>query len=111
MKKGDYVLATKYSDGDPGDPFCVGFFDSTYDHFGESRHLVVDNEGKQFRFNGFRRVEKISDAEGHYLVAHMSEISARPMWLDIVNGEQKLCGDSLYDWLAKARAEISGSKP
>jgi len=27
IKKGDYVLATKYSDGDPKDHFAVGFFD------------------------------------------------------------------------------------
>lgn len=76
LKKGDYVLATKYSDGDPGDQWAVGFYDGFYDTGYEKRHLVVDNEGKQFRRNGFRRVEKISHARGCFIVAHQPEIEA-----------------------------------
>ena len=26
MKFGDYVVGAKYRDGDPGDPWCVGFY-------------------------------------------------------------------------------------
>ena len=55
---GDYVLATKYNDGDPCDHFCVGYYAGTFDHAGQKRHLVHDKDGKSFRANGFRRVAK-----------------------------------------------------
>lgn len=75
MKPGDYVVATKYRDGDPGDQFCIGFYDGSYDHCGiETRHLVVDSEGKQFRPNGFRRVAKVSARRGTWMVQHLSLI-------------------------------------
>lgn len=79
---GDYVLATKYSDGDPGDQFAVGFYDRSFYHFGQERHLVVDNDGNQFRANGFRRVDRISHERGCWLVAHFPEIekSGRSLW-------------------------------
>lgn len=79
---GDYVLATKYSDGDPGDGFAIGFYHSCYDHFGQTRHLVVDSEGKQFKANGFRRVESISAERGKYLVENVRniEISSYSVW-------------------------------
>jgi hypothetical protein len=64
LNKGDYVLATKYRDGDPGDQFCVGFYDSFYMNGSSTRHLVVDGEGNQFRRNGFRRVAKVSRDRG-----------------------------------------------
>lgn len=69
IKKGDYVLATKYSDGDAGDHWCVGF----YDRCDESRdcgvrHFVVDSDGKQFRGNGFRRAVKITPEQGRRLL-------------------------------------------
>lgn len=76
LQKGDYVLATKYSDGDPGDQWAIGFYDGVYDNGFERRHLVVDNDGQQFRRNGFRRVEKISDARGRFIIAHQAEIEA-----------------------------------
>lgn len=76
LKKGDYVLATKYADGDPGDSFCVGFYDGYYDNGTERRHLVVDSEGKQFRRNGHRRVEKLSHKRGVWIVEHLLHIEA-----------------------------------
>lgn len=76
LKKGDYVLATKYSDGDPGDQWAVGFYNGILPKLGGDRHLVVDGEGRQFRRNGFRRVEKISHARGEFIVAHQAEIDA-----------------------------------
>jgi hypothetical protein len=27
LNKGDYVVATKYGDGDPKDQFCIGFIE------------------------------------------------------------------------------------
>ena len=74
VKKGDYVLATKYRDGDPGDHFCVGFYDGFYMNGDSTRHLIVDNDGNQFRRNGFRRVAKVSRERGEWIVKHLKLI-------------------------------------
>lgn len=71
---GDYVLATKYRDGDPGDQFCIGFYNGFFDHFGQVRHLVIDGNGKSFRHNGFRRVETISAKRGEWMIKHLELI-------------------------------------
>jgi len=71
-KVGDYVLATKYRDGDPCDHFCVGFV-SGYTENG--RYLIVDNDGVNQRANGFRRAERITDDEGQRLVEMIPDIS------------------------------------
>ena len=78
MKVGDYVLATKWSDGDPGDQWCVGFY---FGYIGD-RQLVVDSAGKLFRRNGFRRVKKISQARGEFILAHTDLIqrAGRSLW-------------------------------
>ena len=71
LKKGDYVLATKYRDGDSHDHFAVGFFDGMLiDNNGKitGRYLVVDEDGVKFRAGGFRRCEKISKDIGNLLV-------------------------------------------
>ena len=80
---GDYVLATKYSDGDPQDHWVVGFFDGvTSPHYDPARYNVVDSDGQQFRGNGFRRVEKITEETGLWLLNHVDEItqSGRSVW-------------------------------
>lgn len=74
LSKGDYVIATKYNDGDPGDQFCIGFYDGFYDSSGQARHLVVDSEGKQFRHNGFRRVAKVGVKRGAWMVRNIATI-------------------------------------
>jgi hypothetical protein len=74
LQTGVYTLATKYSDGDGGDSFAIGFYAGSYDHFGETRHLVVDKDGKQFRANGFRRVARIGKRRGAWIVAHFGYI-------------------------------------
>ena len=74
LQKGDYVLATKYGDGDPQDHWCVGFFDSMLGKTGLDRYNIVDFEGKLFRGNGFRRAKKISKARGEFLLKHAKEI-------------------------------------
>lgn len=79
--KGTYVVATKYTDGDPGDQFCIGFYDGSYDHYGQTRYLVVDGEGKQFRHNGFRRIKRISARRGEWMVKNLAmiETNERPL--------------------------------
>lgn len=68
MNKGDYVFATKYTDGDPGDAFCLGFYDGELPGKGARRHLVLNDAGQQFRPNGFRRCEPITHDEGLYII-------------------------------------------
>jgi hypothetical protein len=86
---GDYVLATKYDDGDPCDHFCVGFVSEIMRN---GRYMIVDNDGNNQRFNGFRRAEKITDDEGRRLVEMMPEIGDTPgpsLWrhLDLIREE------------------------
>jgi len=81
LNKGDYVVATKYSDGDPKDAFCIGFFDSMTEH-ANSRYMVTNGEGRQFRGNGFRRVRRIRQDVGKKLVdnLHIIEQGSRSVW-------------------------------
>ncbi len=75
LQKGDYVLATKYADGDPLDQWCIGFYDQAVEVTGGSiRHLVVDSDGAQFRHNGFRRVKKIRGDVGEALLNNIDFI-------------------------------------
>ncbi len=74
MKAGDYVLATKYTDGDPCDPFCVGVFRAMLG----DRYLVEDSNGDLFRASGFRRCEKIQRRTGDILVKAFPIIGDRP---------------------------------
>jgi hypothetical protein len=80
LKRGDYVLATKWSDGDPQDPWCVGFYDGYNEAW--QRHHVVDGAGKSFRAGGFRRAKRISGARGAWLLNHRADIeqSGRSLW-------------------------------
>jgi len=91
---GDYVLATKFADGDPCDHFCVGFVSEFY----RDRCIVVDSEGSEFRRNGFRRAETITREEGRQLVGMMPEI-----------GDVR--GPSLWWHLAKIRGEENPDDP
>lgn len=74
MQKGDYVLATKYRDGDPGDNWCVGF----YDHEDKGRHYVTDADGKQFRANGFRRVGSVAPDYAEWLLSNAAAFETSP---------------------------------
>lgn len=78
MKIGDYVLATKYKDGDSKDLWAIGF----YSHQDGDRYYVVDNNGKQFRLNGFRRIKKITEKQGEYFLANKEaiELSNISIW-------------------------------
>lgn len=77
--KGDYVLATLYADGDPKDPWCIGFY-----HGANSKglHYVIDGDGKNFRAGGFRRIAKISRKRGDFILKHKEKIEDCPysMW-------------------------------
>ena len=64
LREGDYVLATKFTDGDPGDNWAVGFYDGE----NNGRYLVIDNDGNQLRASGFRRIGKITAETGRWLM-------------------------------------------
>lgn len=86
---GQYVLATKYPDGDPCDHFFVGWVSGYTWH---ERYLIVDNNGIEQRGNGFRRAEPITKDEGKQLVALAPLIGDKD-------------GPSLWSHLAKIRGE------
>jgi len=81
FKIGDYVVATKYSDGDSKDHFCVGIFNGMTDH-NPQRFDVVDTEGKSFRGNGFRRIRRCRQDVGERIVNNLKniELSDRSVW-------------------------------
>ena len=108
---GDYVLATKYSDGDPCDHFCVGFVSGYTRHH---RYLIVDNEGNNQRANGFRRVERMTDGEGRQLVALMPFIGYRcgpSVWWHLSNirgvGQDAFCETCKYERDGACRCDTS----
>jgi hypothetical protein len=74
VRIGELVVATRYSDGDPADAFCVGFYNGFYVDRGEKRHLVVDGKGKSFRAKGFRRVAPVGKQRGAWILHHLPHI-------------------------------------
>jgi hypothetical protein len=92
MEKGDYVVATKYSDGDPRDHFVVGFFrDMTW----HRRYNIIDDNGKLFRSNGFRKAKKISKRVGIKLMDEMKTIesSNNSVWTFVAHFEVEPTND------------------
>lgn len=71
---GDYVLAAKWSDADPRDPWAVGFLTGRVGPLGLA--LVVDGSGEPLRGNYFRYVRRITEARGAWLLARRKEIEA-----------------------------------
>lgn len=78
LQKGDYVVATKYKDGDPRDAFCVGFFESML----FERFIIINDNGEKFRANGFRRAKKVRADVGAKIVSNIKqiELSGRSVW-------------------------------
>ena len=74
---GDYVLATKYGDGDPGDGWALGFYAGQMAEYKylPARHDVVDSDGNSIRGNGFRRVARIRKDVGRWLLT----VAAKPL--------------------------------
>lgn len=79
IKNGDYVVATKYKDGDPKDHFVVGFYKGITWH---GRYNIVDESGKLFRHNGFRRVQVVSEEVGSKIISNAQyiELSGLSVW-------------------------------
>ena len=64
----DYVLASKWSDGDPNDPWAIGFVDKTLPPTSSPRYTLKDADGNPMKFGIFGRAERISEASGYILV-------------------------------------------
>ena len=73
---GAYVLATQYTDGDPGDHWAVGFYVGPGPR--PDRHQVVDGTGTPMRANGFARVAMIRPEVGAWLLASASSLTQAP---------------------------------
>lgn len=75
-KVGDYVLATRWSDGSPMDKFCIGFVSEIRN----GRYIVGS---KDVQADSYRRAEKITADEGRRLCWHSIEIEnvpGRSLW-------------------------------
>ncbi len=69
------MLATKWDDGDPGDPWALGFYAGELDMGNDRsdikvapRHLVNNGAGQSIRPNGYRRVARIRKDVGAWLL-------------------------------------------
>jgi hypothetical protein len=101
MELHDYVLATKYTDGDPDDDFAIGFLTEIYVVHDLRCYIVVDDNGRPFRANGFQRCEAITAEEGRWLLSHFPEIMAQPLVTD--DNDNVISGRSVWGWLREAR--------
>ena len=84
LHQGDYLLGTKWSDGSGKDAWGIGFLSSVKNPGevrpkGRTRFYLIDSDGGSLRSNGFRRVEKITQAEGDHLLGHKLAIENRGM--------------------------------
>ena len=96
LKQGDYVVATKYSDGDPADHFCVGFFRDMTNH-DEPRYNIVSSDGELFRGNGFKRAMRINKELGEMITAKFETIERSDV--------------SVWKWVRQFKKEINASQP
>ncbi len=68
--EGDYVLAMKWPDGDPKDPWAVGFISRIVATSAGPRFVVTDVAGE------YRRVERITPARRRWLLENSETIEA-----------------------------------
>lgn len=89
LKIGDYVLATKWPDGDPRDPFAVSFFTGTFNN----RYLVEWDDPTRGKCNLVaRRIAKITQEEGDYIVSIIPDITDKQgdsLWKILKNFRQR----------------------
>jgi hypothetical protein len=59
---GDYVFVSRWSDGDPNDPWYVGTL----------KEILIDKRGTYFKVDGselyWKNIKKISKEEGEYII-------------------------------------------
>jgi hypothetical protein len=81
---GDYVLATKYTDGDTKDEWALGFFQGAMPKYiTEPRYNIVRDDGSPFRGNGFRRVKCIRKDVGKWLLSIGDNLENSPCHIQL----------------------------
>lgn len=79
---GSYVLGTKYSDGDPGDAWGVGFYLESFklSPDGDLRHRIIGSDGNYlYGPKGFKVIRSgLRDDVGHWLVANADALQRSP---------------------------------
>lgn len=81
LSKGDYVLATKYEDGDPGDAWAVGFYSEPGPpSLDRPRYRVTHADGSIiYGPNGFRRIRRGLRADvGAWLIKNADALQRSP---------------------------------
>lgn len=68
LEVGDYVLASKYRDGDPNDPWFVGFIKQIIRCEDYDKYKIADEDGNLLYSSMLARAERIGKANGHQLV-------------------------------------------
>lgn len=71
MKKieiGDYVLATKWSDGKLADPWAIGFVSEIVEIYGKPRYMISHENGDLISRTAHRRAERITPFVGAELI-------------------------------------------
>ena len=71
---GDYVIASKYGDADPGDPWAVGFLNEIKG----DRYFIGDKEVHSFRSGGYRHCKRIPSYIGHWLLQNAKVLENSP---------------------------------
>lgn len=100
---GSYVLGTKYSDGDPGDAWGVGYYLESFrlSAGGEQRHRIIDNDGNYlYGPKGFKVIRAgLQSDVGHWLVANADALQRSPpgsinLWLMLTDLAFGVCEDA-----------------
>ena len=78
---GDYVIATRWSDGSPNDPFCVGFLVEIANN-NPPKYIVEYGTDILPKSGKFRKVQRISPKTGQLIVnnIHTIENSGKSVW-------------------------------
>lgn len=103
-KPGDYVLATKWGDGDPGDPWAVGFYVGVDNGPEPKRHLVKDSAGKLIRAGGYRRVGRVTPEIGKWLLDNADLLERAPSKIT-------LWGMYDWEWVNELVLQVEASQP
>lgn len=68
IKVGDYVLASRWSDGKLGEPWAVGFIEEIVEAHGKPRYYVGYGNGELISMAPYRRAERIKPFVGSELL-------------------------------------------
>jgi hypothetical protein len=105
IELGVYTFATKWGDGDPGDPWGFGFYDGER----HDRHFIVGNDGKQIRAGGYRRAAEADGKIGALLLENAAMLEATPpgainLW-EIIDKLKSIDQASLISAVAESISE------